>query len=164
MAYSYCKRQKEYQQDLTSDGALYLSQAHTYLLHDMIAFAVLIPFCNLLIVNNQHSSQKEENAQENAYKEKSSVYGMKIRSSLLLVINKKCLTQFFRFQLLHCIRNFIPIIRINVNAHQMVPYKLSIVCLFHDLVLYAVIGNQNIVVGNHGTHYRHAFKVRCSVF
>lgn len=62
------QRQEKYQQNLPPDGQGHLSGAHAYLLHDLVAPLVLIALGHLLIVNDEHGGQQEQQAQENSPK------------------------------------------------------------------------------------------------
>ena len=78
------QRQEKYQQNLPPDGQGHLSGAHAYLLHDLVAPLVLIALGHLLIVNDEHSVQQEQQAQENSQKQEAAVHGIKFHRHVLM--------------------------------------------------------------------------------
>ena len=60
------ERKEKYSEQLRIDAFSYFSLCHTDLLHDGKPRLILVPFRNLLIVNNQHGGQKEYKAENNA--------------------------------------------------------------------------------------------------
>ena len=54
------KRQEEYHQDLAAYRTFDLAFAHSYLLHDLIAFSVIKAFGNLFVINDQHRCHQEQ--------------------------------------------------------------------------------------------------------
>ena len=52
------------QQDLTVDAAADFPFAQPHLLHDLIPFLVIVPFGDLLEIDDEHSAQQKEQAQE----------------------------------------------------------------------------------------------------
>ena len=77
------QRQEKYQQNLPPDGQGHLSGAHAYLLHDLVAPLVLIALGHLLIVNDEHGGQQEQQAQENSQKQEAAVHGIKFHRHVL---------------------------------------------------------------------------------
>ena len=71
------KREEKDSTDLASNGASDLLLAHAHLLHDGKTRFVLVPFRNLLIVNNQHCGHQEQSAQERTEEEETTLHGIK---------------------------------------------------------------------------------------
>lgn len=80
------QRQEKHQQNLPPDGQGHLSGAHAYLLHDLVAPLVLIALGHLLIVNDEHGGQQEQQAQENSQKQEAAAHGIKFHRHVLGLI------------------------------------------------------------------------------
>ena len=74
------QRQHKHHEQLGADAPLDFRLCHAHLLHDLEALDILVALGNLLVVDYQHGSQQEHDAQHDANEEHASVGGVEIRS------------------------------------------------------------------------------------
>ena len=74
--------QEEHHQNLAVDGCLYLAPAEAHLLHDFKTGLVLVALRDLLVVDNQHCRQQEDEAQEDTQKQESARQAVDLRRPL----------------------------------------------------------------------------------
>ena len=70
----YQKGQEEHHQDLAVDGSLDLPPLEADLLHDLEPLAILVPFGNLLVVDDEYRRHQEQHPQEHAQEEEAAVH------------------------------------------------------------------------------------------
>lgn len=67
------QRQEKYGQNLLLDRPFYLPVAQSDLLHDLEPVVVVVPFCDLLVVDDQHGRGQEYSDKKDPDKEQASV-------------------------------------------------------------------------------------------